>query len=102
MNLGTARLVAQLTDHQPVDEREQASILRFLAELERLPRPFEEHADPVHVTGSAIVIGSRGVVLHRHKRLGIWLQPGGHIESNEQPWEAAVRETVEELSLIHI
>jgi 8-oxo-dGTP pyrophosphatase MutT (NUDIX family) len=36
------------------------------------------------------------VLLHRHKRLGIWLQPGGHLDPGESVAEAAVRETLEE------
>ena len=54
----------------------------------------------MHVTGSAIVAGPRGTVLHLHKTLGIWLQPGGHIDAGEAPWEAAVRETEEETGLL--
>ena len=38
----------------------------------------------------------RLVLLHRHRRLGIWLQPGGHVEPDERPEDAALRETVEE------
>ena len=83
----------------PVDERHASSITRFLAELDRLPRPLDEAADPVHVTASAVVVSDRGTVLHRHKRLGLWLQPGGHIDPGELPWDAAVRETVEETGL---
>jgi 8-oxo-dGTP pyrophosphatase MutT (NUDIX family) len=80
-------------------EREIASRERFLAELDRLADPFSRHADPVHVTGSAIVSGPRGTVLHWHKRLGGWLQPGGHVDPGESPWQAAVRETAEETGL---
>ena len=83
----------------PVDDRHAGSIVQFLAELERLPRPLDEDADPVHVTASAIVVGDRGTVLHRHKRLGLWLQPGGHVDPDELPWDAAVRETAEETGL---
>lgn len=92
-----AREVAALT---PVDEREAGSQARLLAELDRLERPFDEHADRVHVTASAIVVGPRGILLHRHKRLGLWLQPGGHIETGETPWDAAVREVCEEAGML--
>jgi 8-oxo-dGTP pyrophosphatase MutT (NUDIX family) len=83
----------------PVDLRERRSRLRLLAAVERLPDPFARLAGPTHVTGSAIVVGSRGVVLHRHKRMGIWLQPGGHLEPGEAPWQAARREAAEETGL---
>lgn len=50
----------------------------------------------MHVTASAVVIGPRGVLLHHHKRLGMWLQPGGHVDPGETPEQAALRETLEE------
>ena len=83
----------------PCDAREELSQKLFLEALDRLEDPFSETADPTHVTGSAIVVGRRGVVLHLHKRLGIWVQPGGHIEDGETPWEGALREATEETGL---
>ena len=79
--------------------REIASRARFLSELDRLPDPFSEHADPVHITGSAIIVGPRGTVLHLHKRLHRWLQPGGHVDPGEPPWGTALRESIEETGL---
>ncbi len=38
-------------------------------------------------------------LLVKHKKLGKWIQPGGHIELNEDPEEAAIRETFEETGL---
>ena len=90
---------AAVAGHQPVDGREATARERFLAELERLPSPFLEAADPTHVTASALVVGPRGIVLHRHRRLGIWMQPGGHVDPGETPWAAALRETIEETGL---
>ena len=83
----------------PVDDREARSQEEILAALDRLDAPFDTEADPTHVTGSAIVVGPRGVVLHLHKRLGMWLQPGGHLDAGETPAEAARREAEEETGL---
>ena len=92
-------LAAAIAARTPVDDREAASIERITAELARLDRPYDEHADPVHVTGSAIITGPRGVVLHLHKRMNLWLQPGGHVDPGESPAEAALREATEETGL---
>jgi 8-oxo-dGTP pyrophosphatase MutT (NUDIX family) len=94
-----AELREAVTGFDAATEREVASRARFLAELDRLADPFSREADPVHVTGSAIVTGRRGTVLHWHKRIGGWMQPGGHIDAGETPWEAARRETQEETGL---
>lgn len=91
------RLRAQLRDHEPREPKEERSLGRTLAMLDWLPRPFDETADPTHVTASAVVLGPDGrVLLHRHKRLGIWLQPGGHVDPGESAEEAALREVAEE------
>lgn len=92
-------LTAEVAARVPVDGREARSRHRFLVALGRLPRPLDQGADRTHVTASAVVIGRRGVLLHRHKRLGLWLQPGGHIEPGESPWAAARREATEETGL---
>lgn len=95
-----ADLVAEVGARVPVDEREARSQAAIVAALGRLPHPLDEHADRVHVTASAIVVSERGVLLHRHKRLGRWLQPGGHVDPGEAPSAAAVREVVEETGLV--
>ncbi|TDT17588.1 ADP-ribose pyrophosphatase YjhB (NUDIX family) [Ilumatobacter fluminis] len=88
-----------VTERDPIDDDEARSIERTLSEFDRLNDPLDQELDPVHVTGSAIVVGPRGVLLLKHKRLGLWLQPGGHIDPGESPWEAALREAEEETGL---
>jgi len=85
----------------PVDERERESIEKFLALAPVLTDPYNEHADLVHITASAIVVSDAGdkVALHMHKRLNMWLQPGGHIEVGETAAQGALREAEEETGL---
>lgn len=47
-------------------------------------------------TVAVFVVHERRVLLHFHTKLDRWLPPGGHIEPNELPDEAAVREVQEE------
>ena len=94
---------AEVVARVPIDGDERRSIERFAAEVDRLIAagvdPFDIDADAVHITGSAIVVGTRGVVLLRHRRLGMWIQPGGHVDPGETPWDAALREAAEETGL---
>jgi len=85
--------------HDPADGRETEARERILTALAALAHPLDTDADPTHVTGSAIVVGRRGTVLHMHKRLHRWMQPGGHLDAGEAPWEAALRESEEETGL---
>jgi 8-oxo-dGTP pyrophosphatase MutT (NUDIX family) len=47
-------------------------------------------------TVAVFVVHSGRVLLHFHHKLGRWLPPGGHIEANELPDVAALREVLEE------
>lgn len=95
--MSPSALRALVAAHEPATPREARARRTTLAYLAWLPRPLDEHADPVHVTGSAIVLdGDDATLLHRHKRLGLWLQPGGHVDPGETPAEAALREAREE------
>src|ERR1017187_8893724 len=96
---GPVRLRAQLESISPVDQREEASIAATLERLSWPGDPFDRETNEHHLTASAFVVSSRGVILLRHRLLGIWVQPGGHIDPGEGPEEAALRETLEETGL---
>jgi 8-oxo-dGTP pyrophosphatase MutT (NUDIX family) len=94
-----AALRELLAQRDPADDREALSLTRMRAELDRLPHPFDREADPTHVTASAFVVGPRGVLLLLHKRIAIWVQPGGHLDPGEELASAALREAEEETGL---
>lgn len=55
--------------------------------------------EKIDFTASVFIVHEGKVLLHLHKKLGKWLQPGGHIELDEGPLEAARREVKEETGL---
>lgn len=53
-----------------------------------------------HFTATGIVFNCRGeVLLIKHRKLHVWLPPGGHVEENELPDDAVLREIYEETGI---
>jgi 8-oxo-dGTP pyrophosphatase MutT (NUDIX family) len=50
-------------------------------------------------TASGVLIINQRVLLLKHKKLGTWLTPGGHVERGEFLYQAAEREFFEETGL---
>ncbi len=79
---------------------------RFPAERERLAALLEAVArgDDVHSRGrssghlsaSAIMLRSGLLLAVYHRYLQRWMQPGGHLDADESPQQAALREALEE------
>lgn len=51
-------------------------------------------------TVAVFVVHEKRILLQFHKKLQRWLPPGGHIEPNELPDEAAIREVMEETGVV--
>jgi 8-oxo-dGTP pyrophosphatase MutT (NUDIX family) len=54
---------------------------------------------PRHFVATGYVVFEGKTLLLLHKKLGMWLPPGGHIDEGELPDEACLREIKEETGL---
>jgi 8-oxo-dGTP pyrophosphatase MutT (NUDIX family) len=92
----------QLSGYRPANAAEASFVQRML-ELSRVEAACERlHFVPGHFTASAFVLSPdrRDLVLIHHKKLGIWVQPGGHVEATDDDLiGAARREVLEEVGL---
>src|SRR5579883_1980028 len=55
--------------------------------------------DLIDFTVEVFIVHNHRVLLRKHDKYKIWLSVGGHIELNEDPNEAALREVKEEVGL---
>ncbi len=97
-----AEQISQLLKaHPAADANEEEGIRRILQLLEDNPNLFNMNCEPGHFTGSALIVDVNAgkVLLHLHKKLGKWLQFGGHADYETNLFEAAIRETKEETGL---
>ena len=94
-------LLAQLRAFGPEDGLESAHRDRMVKLLTTAADPFSRGAfEPGHFTASCYIVDGEGrLLLHHHRRLGRWLQMGGHVDGDELPDQAALREGREESGL---
>lgn len=99
-----------LSAFTPADPTEATHLRRMRALLNDGARAFDrEQLTPGHFTASAFVLSpdDSRLLLILHGKLGLWLQPGGHIEASDPTIAAAaLREVLEETgveaaSLVH-
>lgn len=93
-----AELLRDLESYAPSGGEEASSPDRFRSLLERSGNPFTRTRTE-HVTGSAVLAKPNGnaYLLIHHRRLNRWLQPGGHVEEEDETvLAAALREAREE------
>lgn len=94
-----AHVREQLAAMRPTSDAQASHRNAMQALLDSPGNPFSRcHFEPGHFTASALVLAPQGdamVVIH-HRKLDLWLQPGGHIEAVDTSLLAAARREVHE------
>lgn len=55
--------------------------------------------DKIDYAADVFIVNDGAVLLRHHEKYNIWLAPGGHVELDEDPVQAALREVKEETGL---
>ncbi|MDR6993342.1 8-oxo-dGTP pyrophosphatase MutT (NUDIX family) [Luteimonas sp. 3794] len=83
---------------------QQSLASEFIDLLDDAEDPFERARLTGHFTASALVVSGDGMrtLLTHHRKLGMWLQPGGHADGDRDLARVALRETEEETGLVDV
>lgn len=92
------QILARYLEHHP---GERSRLTQLLGVLDTGSDPASRSTLPGHVTCGAAVIDDAGrVLMIRHRTLGKWLLPGGHLEASDSSLLAgALRELEEETGI---
>jgi len=94
-------LAEQLTHYQQRWPEEYATVADFLALLGDPANPFVRERQQGHFTGGAWLVSADGqrTLLTHHRKLGRWLQLGGHADGDTDMGQVALKEAEEESGL---
>ena len=94
-------LAAAFVDYGRRYPEEAGTAALFRELLDDPADPFVRERLAGHFTASAFVVSADGMrtLLTHHRKLGLWLQPGGHADGDQDLARVALRETEEETGL---
>jgi 8-oxo-dGTP pyrophosphatase MutT (NUDIX family) len=96
-----AEQIKQIAENFSSQETETSK--RYLERLKESDRLTRDDANPSHFCVYFLPFNpkTKQVFIIHHKKSGLWLSPGGHIDKNESILDALSREIKEELGLIN-
>lgn len=95
------RAVEAARADDPEQRAQRAQREQILAFLDAHPDALQRSCLAGHLTGSALVVShdAGAILLLHHRKLGRWLQPGGHADGDATLAAVALREAAEETGI---
>lgn len=94
-------LIREIEPHDALEAEHIVQSLTWIASGAPLYRRERADDPPQHLVAEFLLYDASAgkLLLVDHKKAGIWLPSGGHIEADETPFGTVVREVVEELGV---
>lgn len=98
------QLLEQLRAYRALSSEEEATKAQIINFVEHNPSCFARSNAEGHITGSCFLLNPSGdeVLLTHHKKIGKWLQLGGHADGDPDILRVALREAQEESGINEI
>ncbi|MRH89785.1 NUDIX domain-containing protein [Nocardia sp. SYP-A9097] len=96
-----AEIVRDLTPWDALERQHVEETLSWLAKTDDIFRRVKPATPPRHLVSYVALIDpdERAVLLGMHRKAGLWLPTGGHVDPGEHPLATARRETREEIAI---
>lgn len=96
-------LLDLLSAYRQMHPDESSSVARIRALMQAHENCFSRDCQPGHITASSWIVSHdlERVLLTHHRKLGLWLQLGGHADGDPCALDVALREAREESGMQH-
>jgi 8-oxo-dGTP pyrophosphatase MutT (NUDIX family) len=94
-------LVEQIEPHDQLEADHRDQVLTWLDRTDDIYRRRAPDVPVQHLVSYFAVVDQhdQAMLLVDHRKAGLWLPAGGHVEIGEHPWVTVQREAAEELAL---
>ena len=94
-------LITTIDPHDSMERDHCAETVTWISSGAPLYRIAKPDVPPKHLVSYFVILDNAtdDILLGAHRKAGLWLPSGGHVEPGESPWQTVERECWEELHL---
>jgi 8-oxo-dGTP diphosphatase len=92
-------LISAITPFDEIERDHKENSIQWISSGVEICRLRKPDIPPKHLVSYFVLVDRREkkLLLIKHRKAGLWLPPGGHVEKNENPVDTVKREIQEEL-----